>query len=92
MQPNIQFAFLQALMGLQREKRGSKIFQIGLSQENKGGKHSQFSSSLFVPLCYGRHEKYRFPDWREDLVESCFARLTHFLGNMQIDCQALKAP
>ena len=56
LQPNIQFAFLSALMGLQKEKCGSKIFQIGLWQENKGGKYSQFSSSLFLPfvICYGR--------------------------------------
>ena len=33
LQPNIQFAFLSALMGLQKEKSGSKIFQIGLWQE-----------------------------------------------------------
>ena len=92
-QPNIQFAFLQALMGLQREKERVKDFPNRLvARKQRRFKHSQFSSSLFVPpLLWPPLEKYRFPDWREDLVESCFARLTHFLGNMQIDCQALRA-
>ena len=62
-------------MGLQKEKSGSKIFQIGLWQENKGGKYSQFSSSLFLPfvICYGREIPLSWlegrPRWERALLQ-----------------------
>ena len=82
LQPNIQFAFLCTLMGLQKEKERVKDFPNRLvARKQRRFKYPQFSSSLFVPpLLWPPLEKYRFPDWREDLVESCFARLTHFLS------------
>ena len=69
-QPNVLFAFLHALMGLQKENRGGqRCSKLACGKKTKEVK----VFTVLVPfvcsplLLWG--EKCRFPSWRKDLVE-----------------------
>ena len=78
--PNMQFAFLHALMGLQKENRGVKDVPNGLvaRKQRRLIKHSQFSFPLFLPLCCYGERNAAFLAGEKTLLKG-FARLAAHL-------------